>query len=147
MKTIVLLFTFTVFYNCGFAQEVKPEQLLTSKVWKIDIEALQPIIMIRMAQMEEMKSMTEQEQKISLKAVLMTIEKMRYHFYNDLNFKIVYNPKTNQNGKYEISKSNEIILKTKEEGDKIYKIGTVEENKIHLISTGKNYDLILIPEN
>lgn len=144
----MLLFMLVLSQFSGYAQEVKIEQLLTSKVWKIDVDALKPLIMLRMAQMEEMKSLSEQEQKISVKAVVMTIEKMRYHFYNDFNFKIVFNPKTTQNGAYEIiHKTNEIILKTNGEENKTYKIGTVEANKIHLISTGKNYDLILIPEN
>ncbi|WP_412476229.1 hypothetical protein [Flavobacterium sp. TBRC 19031] len=147
-KTKVLLFMLALYQFSGFAQEVKIDQLLTSKVWKIDVDALKPLIMLRMAEMEEMKSMSEYEQKISVKAVIMTIEKMRYHFYNDFNFKIVFNPNTTQSGTYEIiHKTNEIILKTNQEEDKVYKIGTVEENKIHLISTGKNYDLILIPEN
>lgn len=147
-KTKVLLFMLALYQFSGFAQDVKIDQLLTSKVWKIDVDALKPTIMLRMAEMEEMKSMSEYEQELSVKAVIMTIEKMRYHFFNDFNFKIFFNPNTTQNGTYEIiHKTNEIVIKTNDEENKTYKLGVVEENKIHLISTGKNYDLILIPEN
>jgi hypothetical protein len=126
----------------------KIEQLLTTKTWKIDIESIKPFIMIKMATMEEMSQMSEKEQKITIKAVLMTVEKMRYHFLEDLTFKVVFDPKNTGNGNYIINKeANEITLKLDGDIDKTYKIGTVEENKIQLLSKGDYYNLILIPEN
>lgn len=101
-----------------------------------------------MATMEEMSQMSEKEQKITIKAVLMTVEKMRYHFLEDLTFKVVFDPKNTGNGNYIINKeANEITLKLDGDIDKTYKIGTVEENKIQLLSKGDYYNLILIPEN
>lgn len=128
------------------------KSILTSKDWKLDIEAMKFDLILKMSSLPEMEVMNDEEKEIVTKSVLISMEGIRYHFEKDntLEYKIILKGETQYETKGTFSVDNEknqLITNTDDEPNKLYQIISVEENKVVLKVTDTNVDFVLIPVN
>ena len=128
------------------------KSILTSKDWKLDIEAMKFDLILKMSSLPEMEVMNDEEKEIVTKSVLISMEGIRYHFEKDntLEYKIILKDETQHETKGTFSVDNEknqLITNTDDEPNKLYQIISVEENKVVLKVTDTNVDFVLIPVN
>lgn len=147
MKKTIKIVILLLLLNHSYAQETKPYEIFNKNVWKMDIEKMRIALLLKMSTNEKMKSVPEEQQKIAINSVMVTLEKLRYHFYEDLTFKITINNESSTKGTYTIKPdSNELILSSEKDGDKAYKLISLEENKISLLRVKDNFEIMLVPE-
>ena len=147
MKKAIKVVMLFLLINYSNAQETKTYEILKKSVWKMDIEKMRIALLLKMSTNEKMKSVPEEQQKIAINSVMVTLEKLRYHFYEDLTFNITINNESTTKGTYSIkTDSNELILSSEKDGDKVYKLISLEESKISLLRVKDNFVIMLVPE-
>lgn len=128
------------------------KSILTNNDWKLDVEAMNLYLnlKIKMGTLPQMQMMSEEEREIALKSTIASFEGMRYHFQEDnvIDYKIVVKDEIFYRIKGTFSINNQedtLIIDTKDEPNKSYKVLKVENEKITLIQNDNNMEIILIP--
>lgn len=128
------------------AQEVDINKILINNIWKADVEAMKLQMLLKVASLPEMKELSAKEKEVIIKASIQTVEKMRYEFYENMEYKIslVGSDKNQTFGKFSINKFENKLTLISDDLSKEYSIISVTENRINLKSTSNRLDLILI---
>ena len=145
-KKILLLFIVLLSANRAMTQEKHFKEVLTSKTWKVDVEAMKPSLLIKIGSVPEMAKLSSEEKEIVIKSLLSTFEKMKYSFFDDFTQQLSIGEKITS-GKYTISENQEQLTLTYDNKNESFSVLKFEEIKIFLKNNKTGTDLILTTIN
>lgn len=146
MKKIILI-TITILFAIATNAQIKDfEKLAVKKTWKLDVEAMKPLLLLRLSFVPQMKDLSEKDKNITIEAILKTLENMLYEFDENGIFKVSFVglEKNNYSGTYMLdSNLNELALTSVAQTQK-YIIKSITNEEMQLTSISNKLDFILI---
>lgn len=125
------------------------ETTLISKEWKMDSKSIENVL-LKMEADPNFPSVSDEEKKATISATEIAVKGVRFIFMKDskLSYKVIARgvELVNLQGTFIINKEkNEITIYTEMEPNQVYKIISMNKDKIHLKHIQRDNDLILVP--
>lgn len=125
------------------------ETILISKEWKIDNESIEKML-LKSQSNPQFIAMSDEDKEATLTSIELSLKGVQFIFMKDFQFryKIVAlgSELLNSSGTFAINKEkNEIVTNIEIEPNQVYKIISIDENKIHLHHIQRDFDYILVP--
>ncbi len=146
MKKLIFI-TIAIFLTLTTkAQEVDIQKTLANKIWKADVEAIKPKILLKLSFLPQLKNLSEREKEIVIKSTITTLEKKSYEFDGNGGYKVSFLglEKNNFTGTYTFDKISKEFSLTAAGVTEKYSITTMTNERIHLTTLSNKTDLILI---
>lgn len=131
--------------------DLDPKTILITKNWKLDLEVMKPDLLIKMASVPTMKELSNEDRDAAIRSTLIILQGVRYHFKEDnsLEYSIKINNEVSQTikGTFKINLQEKELVIDLENGEKnIFKITSIDENKVALTNTNNNLNFVFIQE-
>jgi Lipocalin-like domain len=142
MKKTLFLLVILLQSFIGSSQNSFDKKLIIKK-WKIDLEAMKPVVEKMLSENEQMSTLDELNKKVAVTTALNQISAMAIEYKSDgVLLNTTSKGDTTGTWKWD-GDSNTILTKTNDKPEKKFTVITLSEKKLHL-KTAENKDLHLM---